>query len=230
MSRQSHGQAGAQATKLRDFMGLSHRRRPGSGLASSLRRVAVAVLLTVCCGGCLVTDKIVFPTDPDIPPTILDEPGTATPIGSIFWIDKTSTPEFGLKVRVRDQNVGQALRAHWRVVKEGDSSPLFDTAEIPPAAGEPNRDLEFTVQSDGLQPGKCHHLELAVSGSFLDPKDRRADDPRFFDFTSNIDDLALASWWVWEGTGGAQTDKTRLLDSCHAIEALLKPSVPAMGP
>ncbi len=197
----------------------------------------MAGLLALCCGGCLVTDKIVFPVDPDIPPTILDEPGTQTPkIGAIFCIDKPATPEWSLTVKVRDQNPQQELWAHWRVVGDNDPTPPFEKDMVPlPAVGQLGRDFTFKVQSDTLQEGKCHHLQLAVSGSFFDHTDPRFDDPRYFDFPSNIDDLAEASWWVWEGKCDPATgDSARLLASCQA--KLLTPSMAAtttssaMGP
>ena len=200
-------------------------RRPGAGLASHLRGAVMAVLV-VGCWGCLVTDKITFPTDPDIPPMILDAPGTNTPIGWTLWVNKATTPEVRLPVRVRDQNLTQPLEAHWRVLTAGNDSPPFESKPVP--LGQLLRDFEVVVQSGMLHTGECHRVELAVSGNFFPNRNT----PAFFDAAPIEEDVAHASWSVWEGRGEAQAtaeEKAKLVDTCNAIEALLMPAMPAMS-
>jgi len=170
-----------------------------------------------------VTDKITFPTEPDIPPMIVDAPGTSTPIGSPLWVNKATTPEFKLHVGVREQNITQELEAHWRVLTSGDPSPPFESLPLP-QQGQVLRDLEFSVQTNRLRMGECAHVELAVSGSFF--PNRTA--PAFFDAAPKDEDVAHANWTVWEGRGNALAtpeEKAKLVDSCNAIEALLMPAM-----
>jgi len=181
-------------------------------------------LLSLGSEGCLVTDKITFPTEPDIPPMIVDAPGTSTPIGSVLWVNKASTPaEFRLPVQVRDENLTQPLEAHWRVLTAGNASPPFDTFPLSPQ-GQLLRDLTVVVRNDSLHMGECHRVELAVSGSFF--PNRTA--PAFFDAAPKDEDVAHASWTVWEGRGDALAtpeEKAKLVDTCNAIEALLMPAM-----
>jgi hypothetical protein len=226
MSRETPSPHRARAKNTRDLQPSAVWLGFGSELASVTFTV-VTLLVSACCSGCLVSDTITFPIEADVPPVILDRPATETAIGSMVWISKAATPpEWPMKVIVRDQNSSQPLEAHWRVVQEGETSPPFAKQDVP-LSGQVTRPFEFRVQSDVLKMGKCHQLVLAVSGSFFDarnPDDTRFDDPKYFDLPANIDDLAVASWWIFEGQGPmhASTDEeARLFESCHQIESLL---------
>jgi hypothetical protein len=175
----------------------------------------------------LVTDQVEFPTDPDIPPMILDAPHSLAPIGSQVWIDKAAQPSWEMSVRVRELNLGQELKAHWRLVNKDDPKPLFSERKLPEGDSE-LRDLEFTVQSDSLRDGECARLDLAVSGSFS----KHIDDPKWFDQPNNDhdDDLDTASWWIFEGEGPTKTsdaDKARILSSCITDDMLLPQPMPS---
>jgi hypothetical protein len=177
-------------------------------------------VLVVGCWGCLVTDKITFPTEPDIPPMILDAPGTSTPIGTILWVNKATKPEVRLPVKVREENATQPLEAHWRVLTVGNDAPPFEVLPLPQGL---LRDLDVVIQTSSLHMGECHRVELAVSGHFFTSKK-----PAFFDLTPLDEQVARASWTLWEGRGEAQAtaeEKAKLIDSCNAIEALLMPAM-----
>jgi hypothetical protein len=155
-----------------------------------------------------VTDKITFPTEPNVPPTIYGA-SPADP-GHFIWIDTTQRPMWTMVVKIRDENVLQPLMARWRLVKIGDLRTPFKQSDIPPS-GVPERDLTFSVGSDRLLPSTCDRLDLAVSGEFYKPDETA--DPKYFDDPRTTDDLAEVSWLVFEGSGEA-ADAKRLLDSC----------------
>lgn len=176
---------------------------------------SVAVLLSAC----LVTDPISFPEPESHPPTIIDSPG-GVPIGSTFWIDLDEpVNEWELPVRIRDDDVAQALKARHRVRTEDEPEPEWSEVTIAPS-GVPLREHKVELFRGDIKQGRCHHVELVVSGSFF-PRDDR---PAFFDAVLEVDDLASASWTIWEGPGELLTDQTEkalLVDSCDALADFL---------
>jgi hypothetical protein len=188
------------------------------------RAAAGAVLLA--CSGCLVTSQYEIPDPTNVPPIIQDDP-TSIPINSIVWLDSENPQSWSFSVLVRDEDTEQELDARWRLVKQGEPTPAFTPLD-PLLPGELPRTLEIRLSSLQLSDGECHHLELAVSGHFWkDPRTgMHLTEPLFFsEVTPDFaDDLALASWWIWEGEGNTQTtndEKARLNDSCNALESLL---------
>lgn len=184
------------------------------------------MIRTLCAGllfgpyaGCLVNDEIMFEEEPNFPPVILDAPNPVVRIGEHIWIDGSAVPMLDLDVRVRDENINQELIAHWRVLGQGETLAEFDDQVLPP--GLLVRDLRISVNSArSIDDGRCHRLELAVSGSFLKNQKRK----EVFDVTLDNADIDTAVWWIWEGRGEAGTlpqEKAALVDSCDAIEALL---------
>jgi hypothetical protein len=165
--------------------------------------------------GCVVTDKIMFPTEPDFPPDIL-EGSNSYPLGTPIWVDKAaSDSELKMKVVVRDENLDQSLEAQWRLVTVGDETPPIHPEIVPLPGSDGTRDLSFSVPSTLLANGKCYQLELAVSGGFLIPKDsRRA--PDFFGVPKGSpDDVDIARWLILEGQPNPSADVAmRLLASC----------------
>jgi hypothetical protein len=174
--------------------------------------VATAILWALC-GGCLVTEEIPFDEEPNLPPVILSKPGEPE-IGSIIWIDKSALPQWMLRVQVRDENVEQSLEAHFRIRRQIEMYPRFDSLPVPSATGTPLRDLDIFVDTAGLRDYECHRLELVVSGSFI----AGLTTPEDFQFVMSEDqsDIAFASWWIWEGEGRDTPDANRLavLESC----------------
>ena len=206
--------------------GLRELERIGPGVAAARFAWVVGALgfLPFALSGCLVTDEITFDEEADLPTVIVDVPSSKTPIGSIVWLDKDAQPFWEFKVRVRDENLSQTLKAHYRVVTEDNALPDF-VERVLPATDTVLRDLDFPVMSESLRDGECHHLQLVVSGAFFDLLR-----PELFDIVQpgREADIAYASWWLWEGPGdmlATDPDKARLAQTCGAIEDLLLPTV-----
>jgi hypothetical protein len=184
------------------------------------------VLGWLVCGpsaGCVVTDKIEFDAEQNVPPMIVDTPSEETPIGHILWVNKATSSMVTLSVKVRDPNVTQALKAHWRLVSKDAPTPPFDFKDVA-VTGDLVRDLTFELQTSPLGDGQCARLELVVSGSF-----KTETGPQNFDQTRTEGDIDSAEWLIWEGEGPNKTsaaEQARLLSSCPTNESLLEPSVP----
>jgi len=195
----------------------------GSALASWVPRMVLRTLLVGLvsgpCAGCLVTDEIMFENEPNFPPVILDAPSPTAPIGSHVWIDSSADVKtWPLSVRVRDKNINQPLVAHWRVVADAErKDPSFEPLNLPP--GLLVRDLKILVQTEALELGTCHKLELVVSGSFF-----KKVDPAYFEAVPDgaEDDVAKAVWWLLEGDMHASAEeKARLIDTCNAVNGVV---------
>jgi hypothetical protein len=210
MSRQTRSAAWVDDRNHSYVRWLAKIPRAGLGLAW-VTNLAIGSLLLTSAAGCLVTDKITFPTEQDFPPSIVSgDP----PIGRIIWINKLLFAQgWTMKATIVDQNVDQLLKARYRLVQVGEPAPIFEEITVPmPMAGDSKRDLSFTVQSDRLLTSRCDRLDLAVSGSF--PNNMRPDQ---FDFSRVEDDIAEASWTIWEGLGDVETsklDKQMIADTC----------------
>jgi hypothetical protein len=246
MSRQTVSRNHEQSKIARIFRWLGTLADPGPGLALNVRWTVTLALMGALGSGCLVTERHTFQDEPDSPPQILDAPGQPRR-GSINRIDNMSEmPEWVLGIRVRDENVGQVLWAHWRVVKNPSSSggttnpaelPDFNPLEVPKST-DAIRDFEIRVPTNLLAQHLCHRLELAVSGSFIQhgPDCPMLGDcealylPQLFAYrTGDQDDLDEAWWWLLEGDGSAtDAEKADLLDSCHAqdLSAQTEPMQP----
>jgi hypothetical protein len=153
-----------------------------------------------------VTDKIPFEPDPVEPPRILKSRTSKVDLGALFLIPK-SQMMWTMQVVVREKDPDRELHAHFRVVEldQPTVDPPFESRIVPTGGVDPElRDLTFMVSTDTLAPGKCHQLELAVSGHFLrDAEDPTMDvsAPAFFNFVDPrfADDLDIAKWTVFEG-------------------------------
>jgi len=179
------------------------------------------------CSGCLVTDRVTW-RETTVPPIIQEE--SASPrIGSILWLNKNDVQrtEWAFSVFVQEADSSRVLSARWRIVTRNDTMPTFTQLE-PLPAGKTLRELTFKVGSNQLSDGECHHLELAVSGSFvamIDPRTGKdATEWYWFDVTTlgKENDVGFASWWIWEGrgsVGATPEEKVRLVESCNALES-----------
>jgi hypothetical protein len=200
---------------------LCHGRSAGSRLASFLLSRAALSAVLVACSGCLVTSKYDIPDPTNVPPIIQDDPASIAKIGSIIWLDSQNPQSWTFSVQVRDEDIDQVLDARWRLVRQGEPLPPFTRLQ-PFQAGPLAPPLQITVESTKLSDGECHHLELAVSGSFWkDMLGMDRTDPLYFAEVTVEDDLALASWWIWEGEGNTETNDDewkRLAKSCNAKE------------
>lgn len=179
-------------------------------------------MLWVPCSGCLVTEEFTFEAEPNVPPVLLSVAGEPK-IGRIFWIDNSVQSQFELKVQVRDENVEQPLEAHVRIQHQDEMAPAWaPPIAVPPAAlGNPVRDLNIFIDTEGLQPYTCHLLELVVSGSFFPD----VTEPELFQYVlpEDRDDLAFASWLIWEGEGPSTlpADKLHIIESCEPFADMI---------
>lgn len=189
------------------------------------------MLLLLAPSGCLVTEPWSPPEKANVPPIIQADPTSAGPqIGSIVWLDAGQSPrEWEFAAMVIELDEQRPLTARWRILRRGadrSNPPMY--TELPLLeAGTRLRRVRIKISSNELTIGECHHLELAVSGSFVDQDTQpwREFAPRFL-FTvldpGGQDDLATASWWIWEGQSSTRTDeeKARLVESCSTQDAM----------
>ena len=183
---------------------------------------AAVLFAALTLSGCLVTDPIDFPEPVAYPPSIGDAPG-GVPIGSTVWIDLgAAMNEWEFPVQVRDDNVEQTLFARHRVRTEDNPTPAWTEVELAPS-GVPVREHKVELFRGDIEQGRCHQVELVVSGGFFG-----RDDPPFFDAVLSVEDIARASWTIWEGKGERETseaEKALLVDSCNALADFLGQTV-----
>lgn len=184
--------------------------RPGARLALTLTCVRLALGILP---GCVVTDPIEFETNP-ASPTVLT--GLAPDdFGEIIWADKNANPDFTFRARVRDEDVGQELKVHWRLVTSTDKVPVFAVIELP--EGSLTREFPMFVPAGQLRESECHKLEVAVSAHF-----GNEDQPVFFGRAPDPfkEDVARGTWWLWEGDGEliALDQAKQIVESCQALK------------
>jgi len=208
--------------KLKQVEALRDWGRLGAALA---RWGGVLLCLAPLLPGCLVTDRIEFEVERNVPPVILDKPGTEYPIGEIVWIDRdppvdpsTAPNEWSFDVTVRDENVRDELEARLRVRTDREPNPDFTPNQVVQQTGAVNRTFKVTVDLGQLRTNECHRVELVVSGSFLDRSE-----PLFFDVAQPPEDIGEASWIVWEGNGNpTPAEAQAILSSCDAVDDFLE--------
>lgn len=219
MSRRTPRSRLAKVMKIPEMHAKPTQVRLGSALASWAVRMLLLGLVSGPGTGCLVTDEIMFENEPDFPPVILDALRPVARIGTHVWIDSSADIKtWPLDVRVHDENILQPLVAHWRVVADDTrKDPSFEEVKLP--KGQLVRDLRILVQTEALELGTCHKLELVVSGSFF----KKLDPPYFEAVPDGAEaDVAKAVWWLLEGDmrAGAE-EKARLIDTCNAVSGVV---------
>lgn len=170
--------------------------RGGTWVAHRWRVRGLAAMCVVLMG-CLVTDDIDFPEEPDCPPSV-HVPSTAEhQLGAVVPVELDGTgggdagvggaPTF--EVQVRDCNVSEELE--WVVRLNGvgiDGSRL-----LPTPAASMVRDFQLTVPRQEIQrlPSQgCYRLELRFSGDF-----NGVGEPE------EPDDIGTAVWWLERPAG-----------------------------
>ena len=93
-------------------------------------------------------------------------------------------------------NVTEPLEARLRVRTHLNRTPQYKPEQVVQVTGDVDREFTVRFEMGDIKDGECHELQLAVSGSFLH---RDPPNPGLFDITDDADDLALASWLIWEG-------------------------------
>jgi hypothetical protein len=180
---------------------------PGSGLASKLAQALVLVVVGLA-SGCLVTDPIDFERPRNNPPTFVVEYQPKLQVGDIKYVDNDSAASFSL--RVRDPDVTQILEFRWRVMTSDDVQQSL-TFPLAAANGALIRDISIDVNSTQLRDNQCHRVEVAVSSAF-DEFPGAPNNPALFLATVDPDDIALFTFWIWEGDENGDADK--LIETC----------------
>lgn len=169
--------------------------------------------------GCLVTKKIDFEEEVNVPPSITSARGAAslgTALGQVVRInfglngaDPLGSTDF--PVIVRDPNVKQTLQ--WQVflnfslaaLTPNDpgsfEGSLIDNNVLPPSNDNAiDRELTFRVPHTRFrETGACYKVELLVSSDFKDVFPNRE--------PVQDGDLASAVWWV-----GVTDDNAQVVD------------------
>jgi hypothetical protein len=202
-------------TKARHSRALS----AGKGLGV---RLALFVTCTHALGllpACLVTDPVEFEVEQGSPPMLIDRPQTGvedTPLGSIFWANTQQMTGWTFRARVRDEDVLQDLQLHWRIVKHMQTTPTFDSIDLPANGVSLTRDINVFVSPGDLSESECHKLEIAVSGNFTNQTE-----PAYFGLTLVPEDVARGVWWLLEGDKDlvSMGDAKQIVDTCPAFDA-----------
>lgn len=159
--------------------------------------------------GCLVTDPIEFERPRNTPPAFVTERPPKLQVGDIKYVDNRSAASFSL--RVRDPDVDQELEVRYRVLT-GDEVQPGQAIPLPPANGALIRDVTINLQGTQLRANQCHRVEVAVSSAF-DELASSLDNPTLFLLTVDREDVALFTFWIWEGDQNTN-DAEKLIDTC----------------
>jgi len=181
---------------------------PGSRFASSLAQALVLAVVGLA-SGCLVTDPIEFERPSNNPPAFVVEYRPKLQVGDIKYVDNSRPASFSL--RVRDPDVTQALEARWRIFTRDDAQPPRQTIPLA-ATGALIRDVRIDIESTQLRADECHRVEVAVSSTFVTFAGA-PDNPALFLETTDPDDVALFTFWIWEGDENSN-DPEKLVDTC----------------
>jgi len=143
-------------------------------------------------GGCIATNTIEFDPAENFPPSIVSQPLADFPLNEIGQINLDVTvesPEMLLQVIIRDPNFDQTL--DYRIFLDSPPPPAAELqiqeGEIDPS-GFLERDSEFPIPYDLLDPGICHKIELVVVGKFASNVEKRRPEEE--------GDIDQATWWV----------------------------------
>lgn len=196
----------------------------GPRIACSLQVWLCAVLGCGLVGGCLVTSEATFPEEVQVPPVVVDTPELWS--GAIVEVDQTmDVNELRLGITVRDENVNDDLEVRARLSVLGNG--YKDLCPLPTlfAVGEPQRpQYPLIVNPMELQRGACTQLEVWVSSRFAFP----CGDPTRFSVEFTEDDVAHATYWIWEVSGSPSTNPAAaqgIVTSCLTV-----PRAPATMP
>lgn len=188
----------------------------GGTLGSRLALIAFRAVGLAALGlasGCLVTDPIEFERPRNNPPAFVAEQPARLQVGEIKYVDNRQAASWPFTLRIRDVDVTQDLEARWRIVTVGDDMPMRAPTIFLPATGEVTRDFDIIIESTRLRTDNCHRVEIAVSGSFDKPFEGDPEDLTEFTDRSDREDLALFSFWIWEGER-ASNDPAKIVDTC----------------
>jgi hypothetical protein len=212
-------------------------RTAGTRPDAARRRV---VSMALCCGwllaGCLVTDSIEPPPEPNSPPVVTS---TAYPPNKVILFDRTKSARgLTIPVEIRDESTTELLKMRWRVLSGTNPPPAvveYDCPENPITGnGTPIRDTQqFTVMSSLFLPGLCSVIELVTSAHFLGSCLKNPE-PTLFDAVTEGNDARVgrAYFWVWEVSNDPLTNNEaaqRLLSSCPDVPYQVSGATPGIG-
>ena len=154
--------------------------------------LASCTALGASASGCIATSTIEFESDENFPPSIISQPLADFPlneIGQINLDDPVEVPEMLLQVIIRDPNFDQTLE--YRIFLDAPPPPAAELqiqeGELDPS-GFLERESEFAIPYDLLEPGICHKIELVVVGRFASNVEKRRPEQE--------GDIDQATWWV----------------------------------
>lgn len=159
-----------------------------------------------------------------MPPIVLDTPELA--VGSIVTFDQTTDGnDLRLGITVRDDNVNDELRVRARLTVSGLAPSFLCPGDTIFPSGEPQRpEYELILLPTDIRRGACTRVEVWVSSRFDAPCLEREK----FDLPLIPDDVARATFWVWEmsdnPTANAEAAKV-IVNSCQTL-----PRAPATAP
>ncbi len=205
---------------LRDLGGATSPIAAGARLAFLVRRGGHLATIVALLSGCLVTNPVDFNDPVEIPPVIVDS--AKLPNGSIVKVnvDDPGANEIRLPVTIREDNVSRVLKVRTRITKS-DTTIEYTCPEpelLP--TGTNLRSYDIVIDKTSLNRGECARVELVVSGSFGTCQIDQYVDLRF-DFAQPTDDIARATFWIWEVSGSALADAQsalRLANTCKLID------------
>lgn len=169
---------------------------PDPGLPHRGIGVALSALLAVLLPSCLITQQTHFDEPANSPPAISDGPSPAPSLNAILRPElvaadggAASVPNQAFEVVVYDADVGQPLQYQVLVDHMPCRSCAGSNGVLPPSSSltdRVHRSLPFNVGGTLLGTGRCHSVQLLVSGQFV----AGGQDP------IEAGDIASATWWV----------------------------------
>ncbi len=142
--------------------------------------------------GCLVLDKIELPEEPLCPPSIEATGDAQFPINQIAKIDldmllQDSVSELVFETVIRDCNTSQVLIFQAILDDQPPVSEVrpFHSGTIAPSGRDPHG-IQLPLERLTDEAGRCHQVELLVSGAFKN----------FGREPATPGDIGTATWWL----------------------------------
>ena len=212
-------------------------RTAGTRPDAARRRV---VSMALCAGwllaGCLVTDSIEPPPEPNSPPVVTSPTYSA---GSVILFDKTKPGGLIIPIEIRDEDMTEQLKVRWRVISGSRPASMqldyrCPEDEISGTGSVIRSNWNLVITNDKFVPGSCSVVEFIVSAHFL-RSCMKNPEPEFFDVTTNSDNdaaLGRAFFWVWEVSTNPLADNAKaqqLLSSCPTLPYQMITPTPGMS-
>jgi hypothetical protein len=202
---------------LREIIDDFPQRAPGISFANDVCHTSAWIAvgaLGFLLSGCLVTDAIEPPVEPQTPPELSS---IDYPVGSVIQINTapgTGITELVIPMQVRDDDINEELKIRWRI--DSQSLPDFGSRMLDykcpeikiPVSGQARRDWSVPISAGAFPAGACSRLEFAVSSTFYDC----GQFPQRWDDTTVPGDVGHAVYTVWEVSRDPVNDSGAALD------------------